>query len=242
MIRVFDFLAALIGLILLSPILLLFMLLVFLQDGKSPFYLAPRVARGGGTFTMFKLRSMVVNADKKGADSTKADDMRITKVGQIIRKIKLDELTQLINVLKGDMSLVGPRPQVRRDAELYTSEEERMLTVLPGITDFASIVFSDEGEILRGKEDPDLSYNQLIRPWKSRLALFYIDHRSLSLNLKLIVLTVRTIAFGRSSTLLKVQDLLKSLGASEEMVSVAGRQKELIPFPPPGSDEIVTSR
>lgn len=218
------------------------MLLVFLQDGKSPFYLAPRVARGGGTFTMFKLRSMVVNADKKGADSTKADDMRITKVGQIIRKIKLDELTQLINVLKGDMSLVGPRPQVRRDAELYTSEEERMLTVLPGITDFASIVFSDEGEILRGKEDPDLSYNQLIRPWKSRLALFYIDHRSLSLNLKLIVLTVRTIAFGRSSTLLKVQDLLKSLGASEEMVSVAGRQKELIPFPPPGSDEIVTSR
>lgn len=242
MIRIFDFLAALIGLILLSPILLLFMLLVFLQDGKSPFYLAPRVAKGGGTFTMYKLRSMVVNADKKGADSTKADDMRITKVGQIIRKIKLDELTQLINVLKGDMSLVGPRPQVRRDADLYTTEEQRMLSVLPGITDFASIVFSDEGEILRGKEDPDLSYNQLIRPWKSRLALFYIDHRSLSLNLKLIVLTVRTIAFGRSSTLLKVQDLLKSLGASEEMVSVAGRQKELIPFPPPGSDEIVTSR
>lgn len=191
---------------------------------------------------MYKLRSMVVNADKKGADSTKADDMRITKVGQIIRKIKLDELTQLINVLKGDMSLVGPRPQVRRDADLYTTEEQRMLSVLPGITDFASIVFSDEGEILRGKEDPDLSYNQLIRPWKSRLALFYIDHRSLSLNLKLIVLTVRTIAFGRSSTLLKVQDLLKSLGASEEMVSVAGRQQELTPFPPPGSDEIVTSR
>lgn len=242
MIRIFDFLAALIGLILLSPILLLFMLLVFLQDGKSPFYLAPRVAKGGGTFTMYKLRSMVVNADKKGADSTKADDMRITKVGQIIRKIKLDELTQLINVLKGDMSLVGPRPQVRRDADLYTTEEQRMLSVLPGITDFASIVFSDEGEILRGKEDPDLSYNQLIRPWKSRLALFYIDHRSLSLNLKLIVLTVRTIAFGRSSTLLKVQDLLKSLGASEEMVSVAGRQQELTPFPPPGSDEIVTSR
>lgn len=242
MIRIFDFLAALIGMILLSPVLLLFMLLVFLQDGKSPFYLAPRVAKGGGTFTMYKLRSMVVNADKKGADSTKADDMRITKVGQIIRKIKLDELTQLINVLKGDMSLVGPRPQVRRDADLYTTEEQRMLSVLPGITDFASIVFSDEGEILRGKEDPDLSYNQLIRPWKSRLALFYIDHRSLSLNLKLIVLTVRTIAFGRSSTLLKVQDLLKSLGASEEMVSVAGRQQELTPFPPPGSDEIVTSR
>ncbi len=242
MIRFFDFLAALLGLVLLSPLLIVFMLLVFLQDGKSPFYLAPRVAKGGGTFTMFKLRSMVVNADKKGADSTKADDMRITKVGHLIRKLKLDELTQLINVLKGEMSLVGPRPQVRRDADLYTTEERKMLTVLPGITDIASIVFSDEGEILRGQDDPDLAYNQLIRPWKSRLALFYIENQSLGLNFRLILLTVRTIAFGRSSTLSKVQELLVSLGASEEMVNVAGRKVELVPCPPPGASEIVTAR
>lgn len=242
MIRVFDFLVAFFGLLLLSPILLVFMFLVWLQDRNSPFYLAPRVAKGGGTFTMVKLRSMVKNADKIGADSTKADDMRITKVGHLIRKFKLDELTQLWNVLIGDMSLVGPRPQVQRDVDLYTEEERRMLTVLPGITDFASIVFSDEGEVLRGKDDPDLAYNQLIRPWKSRLALFYIDHRSVGLNLKLVWLTVMTIVAGRSKTLGKVQETLKSLGATEEMVEVAGRGKELVPFPPPGATEVVTSR
>lgn len=242
MIRLIDFLAALFGLLLLSPILLVFMLLVWLQDKNSPFYLAPRVAKGGGEFTMVKLRSMVKNADKLGADSTKADDMRITKVGHLIRKFKLDELTQLWNVLKGDMSLVGPRPQVKRDADLYTEEEKRMLTVLPGITDFASIVFSDEGEILRGKEDPDLAYNQFIRPWKSRLALFYIDHRSVALNLKLVGLTVMTILAGRQKTLGKIQTILKSLGATPEMVEVAGRQNELTPFPPPGATEVVQSR
>lgn len=241
MIRLLDVLVSFIGLVLLSPVLLVFMLLVWLQDRKSPFYMAPRVAKGGGNFTMVKLRSMVANADKTGVDSTANNDMRITRLGRVIRKFKLDELTQLWNVLIGDMSLVGPRPQVRRDVDLYTAEEQRMLTVLPGITDFASIVFSDEGTILEGRPDPDLSYNQLIRPWKSRLALFYIDHRSVATNLKLVWLTAVTI-LNKPKARLGIQNELKRLGADEQMIRVAGRSEELTPFPPPGATEIVQSR
>lgn len=241
MIRILDIIVSFFGLLFLSPILLVFMVLVWLQDRKSPFYMAPRVAKGGGTFRMVKLRSMVANADKSGVDSTANNDMRITKVGKVIRKCKLDELTQLWNVLMGQMSLVGPRPQVQRDVDLYTKEEQRLLTVLPGITDFASIVFSDEGTILEGRPDPDLSYNQLIRPWKSRLALFYIDHRSAGLNFKLVCLTAVTI-FDRAKALVGVQRELKRLGADESLIKVAGRTEELTPFPPPGAAEVVQSR
>ena len=120
---------------------------------------------------MVKLRSMIINADKNKVDSTASDDMRITRVGMMIRAYKLDELTQLINVLKGDMSLVGPRPNVQRDVDLYSETEKRLLSVKPGITDFSSIIFSDEGDILSGLDDPDIAYNQLIRPWKSRLGI-----------------------------------------------------------------------
>lgn len=229
------------GLILLLPILLLFMFLVWVQDRKSPFYLAPRVAIKGGEFTMIKLRSMVVGADKSGVDSTAADDMRITKVGALIRKFKLDEFTQLWNVLKGEMSLVGPRPQVRRDVELYTEVEKGLLDVTPGITDFSSIVFSDEGDILEGQEDPDLAYNQLIRPWKSRLGLFYIKNRSVGLNLRLVMLTVSGI-LSREKALAGVQATLEKLGADEEMIQLAGRKDELVPFAPPGAKEAVVSR
>ena len=126
---------------------------------------------------MVKIRSMIINADKTGVDSTSSDDMRITSVGKVIRKLKLDELSQLWNVLIGDMSLVGPRPNVKSETDLYTKIEKNLLNVKPGITDFSSIVFSDEGDILSGSDDPDLLYNQLIRPWKSRLSLFYIEKR-----------------------------------------------------------------
>ena len=174
--RFFDIVFSSILLILFSFPLLFMSFLIWVQDFKSPLYLAPRVSKGGGTFTMVKLRSMISNADISGVDSTKSDDMRITKVGSIVRKFKLDELSQLINVLNGTMSFVGPRPQVQRDVDLYTNKEKIILSARPGITDFSSIVFSDEGDILEGSEDPDLSYNQLIRPWKSRLAIFYINN------------------------------------------------------------------
>ena len=160
--RIFDLCVSLILTIAVFPIISIVLFFVWIQDFKNPFYLAPRVSKDGGLFTMIKVRSMVVNADKNKIDSTKSDDPRITKVGRFVRKFKIDELGQIINVIKGDMSFVGPRPQVRRDVDLYSDEEKLLLTVKPGITDFASIVFSDEGELLEGAEDPDLLYNQII--------------------------------------------------------------------------------
>jgi lipopolysaccharide/colanic/teichoic acid biosynthesis glycosyltransferase len=239
--RLFDIVASATGLILASPVLLPVMYLVWRQDGHSPFYVAPRVAQGGGSFLMVKLRSMVVNADKSGVDSTSANDRRITPVGHFIRRYKLDELTQLWNVLKGDMSLVGPRPNVKRETDLYTDEERKLLTVRPGITDIASIVFADEGEILQGSRDPDLDYNQLIRPWKSRLGILYVENRSFRLDLRLLVLTAIAIV-SRQSALRGVAAILEDLGADERVKQVAARQDKLIPYPPPGAAEVVTSR
>lgn len=232
--RLFDIIISAFGLIVASPVLVPAIILVWLQDRHSPFYVAPRVARGGGDFAMVKIRSMVVNADKTGVNSTSASDDRITKVGHFIRRCKLDEITQLWNVLKGDMSLVGPRPNVRSETDLYTPEERRLLTVKPGVTDMASIVFSDEGDILKDSLDPDLDYNRLIRPWKSRLGLFCIDHSSFSLDMRLVVLTAAAIV-SRDRALLGVQGLLKRLGADDELVRVASRTEPLVPAIPPGT-------
>ena len=174
--RVLDFIVSLFGLFIASPILIPVMILVWMQDYKSPFYIAPRVGKDGNEFNMIKLRSMIINTDKSGADSTSSNDVRITPIGHFIRRYKLDELTQLWNVLIGNMSLVGPRPNVKNETDLYTKVEKNLLLVRPGMTDFSSIVFSDEGEILEDKEDPDLAYNQLIRPWKSRLGIIYIEN------------------------------------------------------------------
>ncbi len=237
--RLFDFSVALFGLLLMSPLLLLFMLLIWLQDFHSPFYIAPRMRRKGLKFSMVKLRSMVVNADKIGGTSTAGTDKRITWVGRTIRRYKLDEFSQLWNVLIGDMSLVGPRPQAEHDASLYSDEENRLFEARPGITDFSSIVFSDEGEVLAGSENADLKYNQVIRPWKSRLGLFYVDNRTFFVDLKLIFLTVIAIV-SRPNALAGVQKILLKLGAEDQLVEVAGRKKELEPFPPPGMEEIET--
>ena len=239
--RAFDFTAALFGLILTSPILLPVIVAIWLQDFHSPFYVAPRVGKDGKLFKMVKLRSMVVNADKVGVDSTSARDPRITRVGNLVRKYKLDELSQLWNVLIGDMSLVGPRPQVQRDVAIYTEEERRLLSVKPGITDMSSIVFADEGEILKDSQDPDLEYNQLIRPWKSRLGLFYINHQSFFLDIRLIFLTAVAI-LSRERALTRIQKILDCLGAEEMVKRVAMRQEPLKPFSPPGAAEIVRHR
>lgn len=177
--RAFDILFSVCGLLISASILLPSILLVYLQDFRMPFYIAPRVGKDGRIFKMVKLRSMVIGASRTGVDSTSRNDPRITPVGRFIRKYKLDELTQLWNVLLGSMSIVGPRPNVERETNLYTDIERRLLSVRPGLTDFSSIVFADEEAILADAEDPDLRYNQLIRPWKSRLGLFYIDHQSL---------------------------------------------------------------
>lgn len=225
---------ALIGLVLLSPLLSVLCLLTWLHDGRSPLYVAARAAKGGGSFRMVKLRSMVAGADRIGASSTAADDLRVTRIGHFIRRWKIDELSQLWNVLKGDMSLVGPRPQVLSEVASYTTAERRLLSVKPGITDFSSIVFADEGEILRGAADPDLAYRQLIRPWKIRLGLFYVERRTFLIDLRLIQLTlVRIVAPGRA--LAGVSTLLERLGASEELVRIARRDPPLDSETPPGS-------
>jgi len=236
--QLFDVVVSFIGLIALSPVLLPIMLMIWLQDFHSPFYIARRVGRKGKTFQMVKLRSMVVGADRSGVDSTASDDQRITGVGRFARRYKLDEIPQLWNVLLGQMSLVGPRPNVARDVALYTEEEQHLLDVRPGITDIASIVFSDEGEILAGSDDPDLKYNQVIRPWKSRLGLLYVTHSSLILDAKIIGLTALTIV-SRTRALCGVQRLLKELNADEQLKRVAQRKAPLQAYPPPGSDCII---
>ena len=239
--RGFDIIASLFGLLIFSPLLSLFTLLSWLQDFKSPFYISNRVGKNEKIFKIIKLRSMVINADKKGIDSTSLNDERITRIGHFIRSYKLDELSQLWNVFKGDMSLVGPRPNVKRETDIYTSTERELLSVKPGITDFASIVFADEGEILSGVKDPDISYNQLIRPGKSELGLFYISHQSFLLDIFILILTVITI-FSRAKSLSLLTYTLKKLGAKTELVELAGRKKPLVPMPPPGASKIVTTR
>ncbi len=239
--RAMDITVAAAGLLILSPILVMVSFIVFLQDFHNPLFIASRVGKQRKIFKMVKLRSMIVTADKSGMDSTSFDDKRITWIGRFIRKIKLDEITQLWNVLIGDMSLVGPRPNVERDVAIYTEEELHLLDVRPGITDFSSIVFSDEGDILEGSEDSDLDYNQLIRPWKSRLGILYIIHQSMLLDIKLILLTVTSI-ISRQIALNSINRMLSKFSADEKLIEIVKRESRLIPYPPPGADIIVSSR
>ena len=239
--RLIDFFASLIGLILASPVLLLAMFLIWKQDLCSPFYISNRVGKNEKIFRMVKLRSMIVNKEGSGPDSTGSNDQRITRVGHIIRRFKLDELSQLWNVLSGEMSLVGPRPNVKTETDLYTNEEKGLLLIKPGITDFSSIIFSDEGEILKDKDDPDLAYNQLIRPWKSRLGLIYIGNQSMLLDIQLIIYTFVSIISKKHAISLVVRKLEK-IGADKKVIEVSKRNQALQAYPPPGSEKIVENR
>lgn len=237
--RTIDVVVSAAGLLLAAPILVPAMALIWLQDFRSPLYFAPRVGKDGRIFRMVKLRSMVVGADRTGIDSTSARDPRVTTVGRIVRRFKLDELSQFWNVLVGDMSLVGPRPNVERETERYTPVERGLLAVTPGITDMASIVFSDLADILKESADPNLDYNQLVRPWKSRLGLFYIENRSDLLDLALILLTGVALV-SRRAALCGIARLLETMGASEDLCRVARRSGSLRPCAPPGADRVVT--
>lgn len=239
--RLLDVTASFFGLLFFSPVLVVLCFLVWLQDRHSPFYTPLRVGRREVPYRMFKLRSMVIRADASKVDSTANNDPRITAVGRFIRRIKFDEFPQLWNVLKGEMSLVGPRPNVQRETDLYTAEEKHLLSVRPGITDISSIVFADEGSILEGQPDPDLTYNQLIRPYKSRFGLLYVEHTGVFLDVHLILLTLLS-AVNRRAALDRVGGIVAKLGASRELTTVALRQEPLQPAPPPGASEIVHSR
>ncbi|RMH20469.1 MAG: sugar transferase [Gemmatimonadetes bacterium] len=231
--RVFDLGLALVLLVVLLPLILVLCVAIWLQDRHSPFYVGRRVGRGGRPFGMVKFRSMVVGADRSGVMSTSDTDRRITALGRLIRRFKLDEVPQLFNILAGHMSFVGPRPNVASEVALYSEVEQGLLTVRPGITDFASIVFADEGAILAGSRDPDRDYNLLIRPWKSRLGLHYIAVRSLGLDLELMLLTALAV-LSRRTALARVAAMLERTGADPDLVRIARRSDPLVPTLPPG--------
>jgi lipopolysaccharide/colanic/teichoic acid biosynthesis glycosyltransferase len=193
--RFFDTVATAVGLLLISPSMFLIAWRIKAEDGGPVFYRGLRVGLHGKPFRIFKFRTMVVDAEKLGASSTSDDDLRITRTGRFLRKYKLDELPQLMNVLVGDMSLVGPRPEVKKFTDLYTNVEEAILTVRPGITDWASIWNPDEGAILAGSADPDRDYFEKIRPEKIRLQMKYVRERSFWIDIKIILLTLKTIIF-----------------------------------------------
>jgi lipopolysaccharide/colanic/teichoic acid biosynthesis glycosyltransferase len=187
--RLFDLVASLAALVLLSPLMAFLAWRIKQYDGGPVLYAGRRVGKDGKPFGMYKFRSMVLNADKIGGSSTPDDDPRITPIGKTLRRYKLDELPQLFNVVKGEMSLVGPRPQVQWAVDLYTPEQRGVLTVPPGITDYASVRFPNEGEILKGSTDPDRDYMEKIHPEKMRLSLEYVRQRSLLTDLKVIAQT-----------------------------------------------------
>jgi len=190
--RAFDFIFSFIGLILLSPIFLIISLLIALSSKGGVFYKQTRVGKNNKDFKVYKFRSMIVNADKKGLLSIGKDgrDPRVTKIGYILRKYKFDELPQLINVIKGDMSLVGPRPEVRQYVDLYDDNQKEILKVRPGITDIASITFKNENDLLSQNPNPEDYYIQEIMPKKISLSLEYVKTRTLIKDIKLIFKTI----------------------------------------------------
>ena len=190
MIRFFDFVLSLVGLVILAPIFIVLAVWIKIDSVGPVFYKQIRVGQNGRDFGLFKFRSMVVDADKKGLITVGGRDPRITRSGYFIRKYKLDELPQLINVLVGDMSLVGPRPEVRKYVELYDDDQNKVLSVKPGITDYASIEYMDENEILGKSTDPEKTYIEEIMPEKIKYNMKYIKNRSLIEYFKIIFLTV----------------------------------------------------
>ena len=184
--RAFDFISALVGLTVLSPLFIVLIIWIKLDSKGSPFYHQKRVGRNNKDFKIHKFRSMYVNSDRKGLLTVGNKDNRITRCGYYLRKYKLDELPQLFNVLKGEMSLVGPRPEVRKYVDLYTPEQMEVLKVRPGITDLASIRYRNENEILKDKKEPEQYYINHILPDKIELNLQYLSKRSLVSDIKLI--------------------------------------------------------
>lgn len=216
-------------LVIFFPFIVVCLLLVFLKDFSNPIYISTRVGKNFKNFNLLKIRSMINNADKSGVTSTSSNDKRITYIGKFIRKTKMDEILQLINVIKGDMSLVGPRPQIPSEVKFYSDYEKNLLSIKPGITDFSSIIFSDEGEILKDSQDPNTDYNTLIRPWKSKLGIFYINNHNNFIDINLMILTFLSI-FNKKIVLQKISELLKKLNANDDLVYLAKRECNLKEF------------
>lgn len=193
MIRILDIIFSFFGLILLSPLFIIVWTIIVLTSRGGGFYKQVRVGKEGRDFSLYKFRSMRKDSDKGSLITIGGRDPRITPIGYFIRKFKIDELPQLFNVLKGDMSFVGPRPEVRKYVDLYTDEQKRILSVRPGITDYASIEYVDENEILGKVENPDEVYINQIMPDKIRINMKYIENHSIKEYFKIVLLTMTKI-------------------------------------------------
>ena len=188
--RLFDITASFFGILILSPLLIFIGLWVGLSSKGGVFYKQIRVGKNNKDFKLYKFRSMRVNSDKQGLLTVGSKDSRITKAGYFIRKYKIDELPQLFNVLKGDMSFVGPRPEVRRYVDLYSEEQMKVLSVRPGITDPASIKYRNENDILSSQSNPEQYYIQHIMPDKLKINIDYINTRTFVKDIKIIFQTI----------------------------------------------------
>lgn len=191
--RLFDIVCSFTGLLLLSPLLILISLCVGLGSRGGVFYRQTRVGKNGVDFKLFKFRTMHTGADKKGLLTVGGRDPRITAAGYYLRRYKLDELPQLFNVLSGSMSLVGPRPEVRKYVELYNAEQKKVLLVKPGITDYASLEYFSENELLAASSDPEKTYIEEVMPAKLALNRQYISEAGLLTDLKIILRTLKRI-------------------------------------------------
>jgi lipopolysaccharide/colanic/teichoic acid biosynthesis glycosyltransferase len=193
MIRFFDVFFSAIGLIILSPLFLVLAVWIKIDSNGPVFYKQSRVGKDNHDFYLYKFRTMVMNADKKGLITIGGRDPRITRLGYYLRKYKIDELPQLMNVLRGDMSLVGPRPEVRQYVEKYNSQQRQILSVKPGITDYASIQYIDENELLAQSNDPEETYIQVVLPEKVAYNMKYINNQSIKEYFKILFLTIKKI-------------------------------------------------
>jgi lipopolysaccharide/colanic/teichoic acid biosynthesis glycosyltransferase len=191
--RAFDFLFSVIGLVAITPVMLLLALIITIDSKGGVFYKQVRIGKNKKPFKLYKFRSMSTDADKKGLLTVGNKDSRITKIGYYLRKYKLDELPQLINVLYGNMSFVGPRPEVEKYVELYNQEQLMVFNVKPGITDWASIKYVNENEILAKSSQPEKTYIEEIMPAKLKLNLEYVKHNNVFVDIKIILLTIKAI-------------------------------------------------
>ncbi len=197
-IRTLDFCFSLLFILLFIPIFLILSLLILLSSKGGVFYVQKRVGQNNVDFKLLKFRTMRVGADQKGLLTVGDKDPRVTRIGQFLRKFKLDELPQFINVLKGDMSIVGPRPEVRKYVDKYNDQQRRVLSVKPGITDYASLLYIDENELLAKSSDPEKCYIDEVMPAKINLNFKYIDNKSVKEYFKVIFLTAQSIFLNRA--------------------------------------------
>lgn len=199
-IRFFDILFSLLGLIVLSPLLFVISLLIVIDSKGGIFYFQNRVGKNSVEFRLYKFRTMEVNSDKNGSLTIGTRDIRISRIGYYLRKYKLDELPQLINVLIGDMNLVGPRPELRKYVDLYNEKQKSILNVKPGITDYASIEYFNENEILANSLNPEKTYIEDIMPKKIELNMKYIYNKNVKIYFSIIINTIFQIVKGNSSS------------------------------------------